>query len=113
MLGKALNLNDKRLRHTKDMLIVRIMHINKIFKVQKTPTVNFLQPGDSQGITKYLSDQYVNCWKQWRTDDSDHVSVSRRLINGFSGGFWVLISLSGTDLEHLIEIYIFNSLNFK
>ena len=26
-------------------------------------------PGDSQGVTKYYSNQYVRCWKQWRTDE--------------------------------------------
>ena len=26
------------------------------------------QPGDSRGVTKYHSNQYVRCWKQWRTD---------------------------------------------
>ena len=26
-------------------------------------------PGVSRGITKYRSNQYVSCWKQWRTDE--------------------------------------------
>ena len=26
-------------------------------------------PGDSRGIIKYHSNQYVHCWKQWRTDE--------------------------------------------
>ena len=25
--------------------------------------------GDSLGIIKYHSNQYVRCWKQWRTDE--------------------------------------------
>ena len=29
----------------------------------------FVYPGDSPGITKYHSDQYMRCWKQWRTDE--------------------------------------------
>ena len=27
-------------------------------------------PGDFRGITKYHSNQYMSCWKQWRTDES-------------------------------------------
>ena len=33
----------------------------------------FHVPGDSQGITKYHSNQYVSCWNQWRTDESRDV----------------------------------------
>ena len=30
-------------------------------------------PGGSRGIIKYHSNQYVNCWEQWRTDESGDV----------------------------------------
>ena len=49
--------------------------------------VRICYPGDSQGIISYHSDQYINNWKQWRTDKSDHLYVSWRLVNSFTDCF--------------------------
>ena len=38
-----------------------------------TPSAKFvteeIYPGDSGGIIKHHSNQYVRCWRQWRTDE--------------------------------------------
>ena len=70
-------------------------------------------PGDSRGITKYHSNQYVSCWKQWRTDELADVLRPRGLMKRFSGGFLISVSLSATDLVCLIKILIFDSLRIK
>ena len=53
-----------------------------------------MYPDDSQGIINYGSKQYVNCWTQWQTDESDYFYVSQRLMKSFSGSVWVSVSLS-------------------
>ena len=48
-------------------------------------------PGDSQGITKYYSDQQVSCWKQWRTDELVDVLC---LSEAYEKVFWCFLDLS-------------------
>ena len=57
-------------------------------------------PGDSKGITKYHSDR---CWKQWRTDKLVDVLRPSGVMERFSGGFLISISLPATDIECLIN----------
>ena len=59
-------------------------HVNRTASVWKG-----ISPGDSREITKYRSDQYVNCWKQWRTDESVEVLCLSEDYKSFSGGFLV------------------------
>ena len=74
---------------------------------------SYFLPGDFQGITKYHSNQYLLCSKQWRTDELVDVYVSRRLMKRFSGGFLISVSWIAIDLECLIRNLIFNSLKFN
>ena len=69
-------------------------------------------PGDSQGITKYHSNQYVNCWNHSRKDKSCDVLC---LSEAYEKLLWWFLGFSstGTNLEYLIEILILNSLTFK
>ena len=69
------------------------MHRKGKPRASKTLRRNFIEnkisamdPGYSQEITKYHSDQYVNCWNQWRTEALGDV-LSQRLMKSFSGGF--------------------------
>ena len=47
-------------------------------------------PSDSQGITKYRSNQYVNCSNQWRTDESGKVLC---LSEAYEKFFWWFLDL--------------------
>ena len=55
-----------------------------------------LQSGDSVGITKYRSDQYLRCWKQWRMDELVDVlcplGAYEKVVKRFSGGFLISVS---------------------
>ena len=47
--------------------------------------------GDSWGITKYHSNQYVRCWKQWRTDELVDVSCP---LGAYEKVFWWSLDLN-------------------
>ena len=81
--------------------------------LQDKHLIVFRFPGDSWGITKYHSNQYVCCWKQWRTDELVDVLCPSGAYEKIFWCFFILVSLPATDLECLIRNLIFNSLRFK
>ena len=51
-------------------------------------------PGDSRRVTKYHSNQYVSCWKQWRTDELVDVLCPS---GAYEKVFWWVLDLSQFD----------------
>ena len=59
------------------------------------------RPGDSRGIAKCHSNQYVSLLEAIANGRVSYVLCRLRVMERFSGGFLVQFSFSGTDIEYL------------